>query len=125
MPTFFCFLIAQKWKTGLRSYDDFSADFHLERPAIRRYLKQACNINLIPLSYETLLQEIRIASNSKLAKSKGQAVMCNETGEVFYSIAQAQRIMHVNNINLFFKGERNSAGKLPDGTPLTWTKLNT
>ncbi len=48
--------------------------------------------------------------------------MCNETGEVFTSFAEAQRKYYCVLSN-YFKVNAKYSGKLPDGTKLTWTKI--
>lgn len=116
--------ISHKWNEGVRSYDQLEQIFHIKRPAIRRYLKLACDLNLIDSDYQDLLSEIRWASNKKIARSKGIQVVCNETGEVFYSLSEAECKMGIS-LRSYFSQKRKFAGKLPDGTPLTWRKIIT
>ena len=47
--------------------------------------------NSIPTNYEEILKINRRYSNIQLAKTKGNAVKCNQTNEVFYSYASAKR----------------------------------
>ena len=114
--------IANDWNNGVKSYDELCTNYKLCRHSIRKYLKNASIIGLISESYSDILKEIRLASNIKLSKSKGQPVICNETGEVFYSIAEAQRNGY-NNIGAYLSGTRNYSGRLRDGTKLTWKKI--
>lgn len=112
--------VAEKWNDGMHSYDEFEKTFGISRPVARRYLKRACEINLINLNYEDLLKEVRLASNKKLATTKGKRVRCNETGEEFYSLSEAERQTGFNLRNYFSKKYK-YCGKLPDGTKLTWS----
>lgn len=116
--------ISNYWKSGIESYDEFNKLTALSRRTIRSYLKEACEKGFINESYEEVLRKIRLASNKKLASSKGTKIMCDQTGEIFYSIASAEKQTGVRNIKKYFSGEYSHAGKLPDGTKLTWTKLS-
>lgn len=116
--------IANYWKSGIKSYDELKKFTNLCRLTIRKYLKEACEKGFIDDSYENILKEIRLASNKKLANTKGVKVMCDQTREVFYSIAEAERQTGVKNIKGYLYGQRHYAGTLPDGTKLTWTKIS-
>lgn len=116
--------IVNYWKSGNKSYDELKALTSLCRLTIRRYLKDACEKGFIDDTYENILKEIRLASNKKLASSKGTRVMCDQTGEVYYSIAEAERQTGIKHIRNFFCQKRNYAGQLSDGTKLTWTKIS-
>ena len=112
------------WDDGIRSYDVFGDKLHSCRPTIRNLLHRCSDFGLIKKSYQDICSEMRIASNKKLAISKGIPVICNETGEIFYSISEAERQTGFH-IRSFFSQNRKYAGVLPDGTKLTWTKLET
>jgi len=113
-------LLSTAWNNGIHSYDTLIDMFKLKRDGIRRYLKCGCEIGLINDSYEDLLKTIRLASNKKLQKTKGCQVICNETGELFVSISEAQRKTNAKSICKCLKGEFRYSGRLPDGTRLTW-----
>ena len=112
------------WNLGIRSYDTYRQTLHKDRHTITNMLRLCSEIGLIPLSYQDILKEMRIASNKKLAISKGARVMCNETGEIYYSIAEAMRQTGITSIQSYFSQNRKYAGQLPDGTKLTWSKLD-
>ena len=116
--------IANYWNNGIRSYDKLMKLTNLSHATVRNYLKNACNKNYISESYENILQKIRYESNKKISNSKSYRIMCDQTKEVFSSIKEAQRQMHVSGIRLYLCGQQAYAGKLPNGTKLTWTKLS-
>jgi hypothetical protein len=116
--------IANYWKSNIKSYQELNNLTSLCRHTIRKYLKEACEKNFITEPYDEVLKEIRLSSNKQLANTKGIKIMCDQTGEIFYSIASAEKQTGVRNIKKFFNGERSYAGKLPDGTKLTWTKIS-
>lgn len=115
--------IADLWNNNVRSYDEFYNILKLKRPAVRKNLKRACEIGAINCSYEDLLKKIRLASNEKLANTKGSPVMCNETGIAYYSCSEASRKTNSNVVSYFYRNS-SYAGILPDGTKLTWTKIS-
>ena len=53
---------------------------------------------------------------------RAKTIICVTTGQVFYSSREAGRIIGINssNIRQVCRGEKKSAGKLPDGTRLKW-----
>lgn len=57
------------------------------------------------------------------SKANSKKVKCLTTGEIFESISAAARYYNLAqpNISKVLKGERQSCGKLPDGTKLKWT----
>ena len=113
-------LISDAWNSGVHSYDELINMFKIKHEGIRRYLKNGCELELIHDSYEDLLKIIRLASNKKLQKTKGCQVICNETGETFISILEAQRKTGAKNIIRCLRGINKYFGKLEDGTKLTW-----
>lgn len=113
--------MSEKWNQGVCSYEEFEKIFGINRPGIRRYLKRACEVGLINIDYEILLNQIRLSSNKKLAITKGQKIKCNETGEEFYSIAEAERQTGFCIRNYLYRKNSKYCGKLSDGTKLTWS----
>ena len=116
--------IANYWNSEIKSYEELCELTTLSRNTIRKYLKEACDKCFINETYKDVLQKIRIASNKKIANSKGIKIICDQTQEIFYSISSAEAQTGVKNIKKFLNGERSYAGKLQDGTKLTWTKLS-
>ena len=115
---------ANYWQIGIRSYDQYMDLFHVNsRGVIRSYAKRAIESGMLKITYDDFLQQIRIASNHKLATTKGTPVLCQQTNKVFYGITEAQRKMHVSNLSNHLNGKKPYCGILPDGTKLTWIKL--
>jgi group I intron endonuclease len=54
-----------------------------------------------------------------------KTIICITTGQVFYGSEEAGRIVGINssNIRKVCRGEKKSAGKLPDGTKLRWAYI--
>ena len=62
----------------------------------------------------------------KIIAIQGIRVKCVETGEIFCSVREAARAYNLSSsqISRVINGKRKHAGKLPDGTKLTWEKIN-
>lgn len=115
--------IANYWNSGVDSYDELIRLTGLSHDTIRRYMKSACDNNYIKETYEDVCKKIRLASNKKISNSKSQPVMCDQTKEFFASIKDAKLKTGATSINGYLQGKFSYAGKLSDGTKLTWTKL--
>lgn len=117
-------ILAQKWNEGIRSYDDLKRILHTQhRSTIRGYAKKCIELKMIDISYNDFLNEIRLASNIKLANTKGAPVICEQTKQVFYSISEASRKMNLPSLFSYFSQNYSYCGKLNDGTKLTWRKI--
>lgn len=114
--------VSKLWNNNIRSYDELKNELHFDRPTIRKYLKKCSESKLIKESYSEILSIVRKYSNKKLAISKGQKVLCNETGEIFNTYKEANKKYHAELSNYFSKNYKTS-GHLPNGTRLTWTKI--
>lgn len=115
--------VVDLWNNGVRSYDEFKKELHIPRPTIRRYLQEASIKGILSERYEDILKEIRMASNKKLQTSKGKHIICVETNQVYVSIAEATRMTGIVSIQRVVDKADRHAGKLPDGTKLTWKSL--
>ena len=51
---------------------------------------------------------------------KYKKVICVETGIIYDKISIAEKLTNSRNVGACCRGERNYAGKLPDGTKLHW-----
>ena len=121
-----CEYISNLWNSGIRGYQNIQKYLPFARATIRGYLKDASEIGLIKESYDEILNINRKFSNEQLKKSKGCPVKCNETGEIFVSISEAAREYkkyHAGNLLGYFSRNSSYCGILPDGTKLTWQKL--
>lgn len=113
------------WNNGVKSYDEFFKVLNVNhRSTVRSYAKRAIELQLLNISYDDFLKQIRLASNNKLAQSKGFPVLCEQTNEVFYSISEAERKMGVSSLRSYFHNNNTYCGKLSDGTKLTWRIIN-
>ena len=67
---------------------------------------------------------IKIYLQNKNA-TNNEKIICLTTGKVFNSVKQAEQFygMKKSNIRKCCKGERETCGKLPDGTKLKWMFL--
>lgn len=123
----YCSYISELWNSNVRGYDNLKQFIPVDRGTLRRYLKEASEANLIEESYDEILKINRLYSNKKLQKSKGQPVKCNETGDIFVSISEAARKYkkyHASNLLGYFSRHDRYCGYLPDGTQLTWQKID-
>lgn len=111
------------WNDNIRSYDELCRLLHKCRASIRKLIKISCDLNLIEETYDEALRIVRFYSNRKISISKGIAIICNETGEIYNSMSQAEKLTGIKTIRDYFCQNRKYAGTLPDGTKLTWTKL--
>lgn len=113
------------WKDGMRSYEEYFDIFHTNhRSTIRNYAKRSIDAGFLDISYHDFLNQIRLASNKKLAATKGVPILCEQTQQVFYSIAEAERKTNISSLRNYFSKNYSYCGTLPDGTKLTWKKIN-
>ena len=111
------------WNDGIHSYDELCELLHKCRASVRKLIKISCDLNLIKEPYDEALHIVRLYSNHKLSVSKGTPVVCNETGETYDSMSQAERLTGIKTIRNYFYKHKKYAGILSDGTKLTWSKL--
>lgn len=115
--------LVELWNNGIYGYENIKKYVNISRYTIRDYLKFASNCGLINMSVQEIETLNRKASAKNLSKKFGIKVKCNETNEIFDSFAQANKKYHAS-LCEYFKYNRIYSGHLPDGTPLTWTKIN-
>ena len=116
--------LATAWNKNIRTYDDLMKILRVKsRTAVRNYARQAIDLELISMDYNGFLKEVRLASNKKLAQTKGTPVYCEQLKKAFYSISEAERVLKLSSLRCYFSHNRNYCGMLPDGTKLTWKKL--
>ena len=74
--------------------------------------------------YKNMSRE-EIEEKIKNIQYNSEKIICLTTGEVFNSVKQAEQFygMKKSNIRKCCKGERETCGKLPDGTKLKWMFL--
>lgn len=111
------------WNEEERSYDHAMSKLHITKHTILDYAKRAIELGLIDVDYKTFTKTMSRKGWDKISKNKSTPVMCNETGEVFKSIKEAQEVMNCYNISYQISGRVKHSGRLPDGTLLTWKKI--
>ena len=75
-------------------------------------------------NYINTANQYRFESRKKkISDSKNQKVLCIETNEIFDSYKDANKKYRAA-LSQYFNKNGKSSGKLPDGTKLTWKKLN-
>lgn len=116
--------VADLWNSYPEKYSWFLVkELSLSDTTIRRLLKQAYIIGLIKESPEEIVK-INLRMSSKVhGHPKSTKVLCNETGEVFDKILDADKKYHASISSYFKESNRLYSGTLPDGTRLTWTKV--
>lgn len=116
---------AEIWNGGITDYDYYYKKFRCDRHFIRDKLVLCSQLGLIKENEQEIYRITKINAGVKTSVTKGQPVMCNETGEVYHSIAHAQKETGFFIGNYFNKNRKDEyAGLLPDGTKLTWTKIS-
>lgn len=115
-------IIAEEWN----SCDEKSIALVAERlkikpNTVREKLYLASKIGLIKETREEIIALNRL-HGQKLEGKLPVKVICNETGEVFESMESANKKYHACLTN-YFRGLNKTSGHLPDGTRLTWSKI--
>jgi hypothetical protein len=111
-------MVSDKWNNGLKNYEDLADIFKVSDVTVRNYILIAIKIGLISETYE----EIKAMNSSHRGILLGNKVKCNETGEIFNSYKEADR-KYGSYICAYFGRNLSYSGTLPNGTHLTWTKL--
>ena len=113
-------LACEEWNNGLRNATKIAEKLRLGRKTVRGYLKQGVQLGICDYDPKIEAENVLI-SNHANASIK---VYCITTGEVFNSQSEAARKynIHSNNINVCLRDKKNHkyAGKLEDGTRLSW-----
>lgn len=91
---------------------------NITRSKARRYLYRASQLGLVKETIKEINKINNIAGN-KLYRSNMKKVKCVQTGEIFENITIPSKKYHANISDYFRKGNK-TAGKLSDGTKLTW-----
>lgn len=103
------------WNRGICKYEDIRSHIKLSKKTIKRYLKNASKHGLLDQKYKE--KEIFL-----YVKTCDTPVKCNETGEIFKSLKDVCN-KYGASIKRYFIDKLAYAGVLPDGTKLTWKKL--
>lgn len=115
--------ICEMWDSGIHDLKEIASNFKVDYTTVLRCLKYGEEIGICTYVFEEQQKKHR-EKTRELGKSSGQPVLCNETKEVFSSIAEASKSVNVSIYDYFKKKNKTYAGMLPDGTKLTWTKIS-
>ena len=108
-------------QNGLYDTKVLSRKHKLGESTIRNYINTAIESNII---LQKDVNQYRFESRKKkISDSKNQKVLCIETNEIFDSYKDANKKYRAA-LSQYFNKNGKSSGKLPDGTKLTWKKLN-
>lgn len=110
------------WNNEERSYDHVKNKLHITQHTILHYAKRAIDLNLINIDYKSFCKIMSRKGWDRISDHRSTPIMCNETGQVFPSIKAAKEAGY-NNISYQISGKYKFAGRLPDGTRLTWRKI--
>lgn len=128
--------VANIWNSGNHDIESITNYFGLSNnDKVNKYLHRCAIFNLIPESDNEIgkiirLQGLEIAKRKQKEKkrSKSIPVKCNETGEVFRSprdaIDKYPDAKSIYNCLGYYKTKCNYAGRLPNGTKLSWIPLS-
>ena len=108
-------------QNGIYDTKVLSRKHKLGESTIRNYINTAIKSNIIS---QKAVNQYRFESRKKkISDSKNQKVLCIETNEIFDSYKDANKKYRAA-LSQYFNKNGKSSGKLPDGTKLTWKKLN-
>ena len=86
-------------------------------------LKHSEQIGYSSYNHQVGLQERNLQRRIRIGLSNGKLVLCNQTKEIFQTISDAKR-KYGGAIDAQLAGKVKYAGKLNDGTKLTWSKIS-
>lgn len=114
--------ICELWDNGNHDLNDIALQLDIDYSTVLRCLKYGEEIGVCQYVFEEQKEKHRKIS-AKIGEDSGQPVLCNETNEIFSSIAKASRFYNCNLYKYFYK-EQKYCGTTSDGTKLTWIKLS-
>lgn len=107
---------------GVNTYDELKSELHKSYQWIYKNMKLAYNIGILP-DYSNYKTVLRNNAALKTGKSHSTPIICNQTGEIYNSITEAINKTGIKTLKDYFSKNNKYAGQLPDGTKLTWSKL--
>lgn len=116
--------ILEQWNNGIKVIEKICQNLNISVMTVRRYLYIASDNGIIKESRQEIKNINRDHKHKMGRFSHHIRVLCNETGEIFNTFKEAQIKYNANLSNYFRDERRKYSGTLPDGTRLTWTKLN-
>lgn len=115
-------LACDMWNNGIKNIDMIAKELDIVPGTVYQYLRLGEKNGAVDRNKD-LREKERIEKITQSNRNRGTKLLCNETGEVFKTMIDAEKKYHCN-ISLYFSRNYSHSGKLPDGTKLTWTKLS-
>ena len=115
--------ICEIYDSGVHDIDKIREIIGLSNTSIIAHLKHSEEISCSTYNHADAMRERNEFRKNKVAKSNGKLLYCNDTNEIFYSIASAKRY-YGGNIDSYLKGEIEYAGVLDDGTKLHYNRIS-
>ena len=115
--------IAEVWNDlDNKCIQNLMANYKLNDDALRKYLYQASDMGLINESVDEI-KKLNYKYQFKNGKdTRAHYAKCDQTGEIL-NYSEAREKYRANLFSYFQKESYIHTGKLPDGTRLTWTKV--
>ena len=115
--------ICEIYDSGIHDIDKIREIVGLSYESIIAHLKHSEEIGCSTYNHTDAMRERNEFRKNKVAQSNGKLLYCNETNEIFYSIASAKRY-YGGNIDSYLKGEIEYAGVLDNGTKLHYNRIS-
>lgn len=117
-------IVADLWNSyDLKLASKIQNELKLGSNSVRKMLYLASHLGLIPETKEEIIYINKSNCRKAYGLSNYTKVMCNETGEIFQTMKDADKKYHAHLSVYFSDDNRKYSGTLPDGTRLTWAKL--
>jgi hypothetical protein len=114
--------VCELWEK-YKDLDKIQEETKLTLYTIKKYLNFGAENNMCSYNHEQCMQNRKEQRIKKGIHGRSVFVMCNETGEIFTNMKSASD-KYKCNVSRYFYQNGTYAGILPDGTKLTWTKLD-
>lgn len=112
------------WLNGLHHFATLAKKYGVNKGTVQKNFKYGCENGLLPYTYAEVLVINKNELFNYIKPKNGNKVLCNETGEIFESYEEADKKYHAKLSCYFCEDRRKYSGTLPDGTRLTWQKIN-
>lgn len=113
--------VCELWEK-YKDLDKIQEDTKLTLYTIKKYLNFGHENNMCSYNHEQCMEERKQKRIKEGKHARSVAVMCDQTGETFTSMKEAENKYNCSVSNFFYNNGKH-AGQLPDGTKLTWTKI--
>lgn len=113
--------VCELWEK-YKDIDKIKDDTKLTLYTIKKYLNFGQENNLCSYIHEDCMKMRKQQRIERGQYARKVVVQCDQTGEIFPNMKLAGEKYNCN-VSSFFYNHGKSAGQLPDGTKLTWTKI--